>query len=40
LTFDLFLYFLLVFEKKFKMKEKAKAANEYLLVFFMLKENG
>jgi len=34
------LVFFISFEKGFKMKEKAKAANEYLFVFFMLRENG
>jgi len=32
--------FFISFEKGFKMKEKSKAANEYLFVFFMLREDG
>jgi len=32
--------FFISFEKGFKMKEKAKTVNEYLFVFFMLRENG
>jgi len=34
------LVFFISFEKGFKTKEKAKAENEYLFVFFMLKENN
>jgi len=32
--------FFISFEKRFKNERKAKAANEYLFVFFMLRENG
>jgi len=38
LTFDLFLCFLLILEKGFKMKEKAKWQNKFVCVFYFKEE--